>query len=535
MPHLRPRLAFGLTLVVCAAATVFATTVSGRHGEQRFAGQWDFFHTSGPSTGVTGGFALTHRTDEEGAELLQLIGGLACEEPTDYFTGGYTVPDDEDLMPGQPFNDTGKIRGCTVGDPYHLRGRYESNSFDAVRGDLELALEPDGTVWTGTFTVDGDPNEYTWTGTFDNHFEDGADEPSIPPYDEEPPTEPPPPVGEEPPAGDPVKGTCAGQAATITPDPDNPPGFAISGTASADVILGTPGDDRILGLGGDDTICGLGGDDEIEGGDGADTLHGEDGADVLNGAGGEDWLHGGAGNDRLDGGADRDRLEGRAGNDELAGGGGRDDLSGGGFPELVSGQFVEPAIIGPDDDRLLGGEANDLLRGGPGNDLIRGGAGDDVLEGWVGQDQLYGEHGSDRLFGGLGNDRLDGGEGGEGSKFKGDQAEYWQSSKRITVDLQRGTATGGEGRDVLRGLEALVGSNHDDVLRGSKGPDIIFGQLGDDDIYGREGADRLYGGGHDDLLIGGPGYDRVYGGSPGAEIDICAAEERAGCERVRTG
>lgn len=89
-----------LAFVVGASiAGAFATTLLGSHGAQKWAGQWFFTHTSGPSTGMTGGLAFRHETDDYGAELLEQIGGVACAEPTDYFIGAYTVPDTEDLPP----------------------------------------------------------------------------------------------------------------------------------------------------------------------------------------------------------------------------------------------------------------------------------------------------------------------------------------------------------------------------------------------------------------------------------------------------
>ncbi len=211
------------------------------------------------------------RLDEYGGELLQQIGGLVCPEPTDFFIGGYTVPDTEDLLPGpqQEYIDRGKIRACTVGDEQHLRGRYQSNDYPSVAGDFELLLDDSFEHWTGTFTADGDPNEYGWSGFFQVHFDgDGADVVSDPPYGQETPEEPTSPTGPAPSTPPEDKTKCEDKAATITPNPDAPTGLAISGTASDDVIVGTDGPDRILGLGGNDIICGFGGDDELIGAEG---------------------------------------------------------------------------------------------------------------------------------------------------------------------------------------------------------------------------------------------------------------------------
>jgi hypothetical protein len=124
MRRLRPKALVGLSVLFgVVLAGVFATAVSGSHGEQKWAGYWHFTHLNSPNPGLTGGFALQHRTDADGADLLEQIGGIACPEPTDYFVGGYTVPDTEDLPPNTGYNDTGKIRGCTMGDRTYTVGR----------------------------------------------------------------------------------------------------------------------------------------------------------------------------------------------------------------------------------------------------------------------------------------------------------------------------------------------------------------------------------------------------------------------------
>lgn len=175
-----------------AASTLGSGT---NHGSQKWSGQWDFEHldASGAPNGVRGGFAFRHETDENGATLLTQIGGAACTEPTDYFAGGYTLPDGTPPAPALPpgeFVDTGKIRACTVGgDPKHVQGRYESNG-SGGSGNIDLVLGAGDASWSGTFTVDGQPGVFQWRGTFDKHFEDGADDPSTPLYGSGPTTVP---------------------------------------------------------------------------------------------------------------------------------------------------------------------------------------------------------------------------------------------------------------------------------------------------------------------------------------------------------
>ena len=430
--------------------------------------------------------------------------------------------------------DTGRFRGCTVeGDPRRLQGRYESH-FDpsGIAGDFDLTLDATGEFWTGMYQPDGDPEPHPWSGYFDNHFSDGAEDPSIPPYGDTTPDEPDPGgMGTPPPASEDLT-KCLGKDATITPNPDAPPGLAISGTASGDVIVGTPGPDRILGLGGDDIICGFGGDDELIGADGNDQVFGGDGNDLLDGGTGEDFLYGQAGNDQLLGGTEKSYLEGGAGNDRLVGGEADDQLYGGLYQG--PGGYPESALTGADNDELLGKAGRDVLWGGRGNDKLTAGPDDDSLRGGSGRDALRGEEGTDRLEGGSGNDSLDGGKGGEHkvNDLFGDVTSYFEATKGVQLNLATGRVTGGLGRDSIREIESVIGSRYDDVLRGSGGPDLLAGDTGDDFLYGLGGGDTLFGGAHDDLLIGGPGPDTSHGS---LGFDRCAAERRSGCERVIVG
>jgi hypothetical protein len=339
---------------VCALAGVLAATTLGSHGQQRWSGQWDFEHldAAGAPNGVTGGFAFRHETDEGGATLLSEIGGTPCPEPTDYFAGGYTVPDGTPVAP-EEFIDTGKIRGCTVGDdPNHIRGRYESNG-SGGSGDIDLTLTSP-TAWTGTFTVDGQAGVFQWRGVFGGHFADGADDPSIPPYGATTPAETAPPAGTTPPV---TVGGDGGQAVEQACEAE---GYDASACQEAGQIV-----QQCLGEGGDDgaggtctnaadaylgnncqvTLCQVNGDE-----DGV-TITGTAKADVLRGTPGDDTIRGGAGNDTLRGGA---------GNDTLVGKGG--------------------------DDRLLGGRGKDRALGGPGDDFINGGQGGDGGNGGMGVD-----------------------------------------------------------------------------------------------------------------------------------------------------
>ena len=236
-------------------------------------------------------------------------------------------------------------------------------------------------------------------------------------------------------------------------------------TQGNDTLTGGTGADIISGLGGADRIDGAAGDDALSGGRGKDTLIGAEGDDVLDGGSGHDNLLGGAGDDTLVGGS--------------ATGGGKNTEIGG-------------------NDTLNGGDGNDTLIGGDGADTLFGGADDDVLDGGVGNDRLDGGAGADVIDGGAGNDRL----------------SYQHSDQAVHVDLNSGTGSGGHAEgDVIRNVEQLVGSAHDDILVDNGASHTLTGGAGDDHIDAGRGHDTVIGGDGDDVIIGGQGQDSMSGGA----------------------
>ena len=97
--------------------------------------------------------------------------------------------------------------------------------------------------------------------------------------------------------------------------------------------------------------------------------------------------------------------------------------------------------------------------------------GDDILVGGAGNDALNGGNGNDVLDGGSGNATINGGDGE-------DTVSYSTSLKGVNVTLGSGwlddTAfnkltiqqfnDGFDGKDKLRNIENLTGSNHNDTL-----------------------------------------------------------------------
>jgi Ca2+-binding RTX toxin-like protein len=334
------------------------------------------------------------------------------------------------------------------------------------------------------------------------------------------------------------------------------------GSVYADTLTGNGGNNRILGFGGNDKINGGAGDDEIRGDAEPDeyaSRTGMDGDDILNGGLGNDKLLGGAGNDVIDGdggldfayyteagqgiqaslttgiadgdghdtlieieniwGSDfNDVLEGNALANNLVGGLGDDILTGLGGNDLLEAASGNDTVLGGDgadsayghagDDLVEGGLGNDLVSGGSGNDIVRGDDGDDIVHGDWGVDMIYGGLGNDTLNGGVGNDLIDGGDGI-------DTATYDDATARVVVDLIDSLPrnTGGAGKDTLIGIENLIGSGFNDILRGSDGANRIEGGAGNDSIVGRAGDDILLGGEGNDTLTGGLGKETLTGGA----------------------
>ena len=214
------------------------------------------------------------------------------------------------------------------------------------------------------------------------------------------------------------------------------------------------------------------------GGNGADELAGQNGDDTLMGFAGNDTLHGGEGADVLDGGLGF-------------------DLASYGAAQLgVIASLADPsrntgAALG---DSYLSIEG---LIGSAGNDLLEGNAQANRLEGGAGDDTLLGGSGADTLLGGAGFD----------------WASY-ASSAGVVVDLGNTTANTGDAQgDVYISIEAVLGSNGADTLRGDGSHNLLLGGAGQDFLDGAAGDDQLFGGDGDDAVLGNLGHDTLYGGS----------------------
>lgn len=234
--------------------------------------------------------------------------------------------------------------------------------------------------------------------------------------------------------------------------------------------------------------------------------------DIVNGLGGNDIINGLAGNDTLNGGEGDDILIGGAGSDLLDGGTGTDTASYEGSTNRVVINMATDSVTSghatgdsfTSIENITGTQFNDTITGDGGANVITGGAGFDILSGFNGDDTIYGGSQNDFITGGTGADHIDGGAGD-------DFARYNTSSTAVNINLEAGTASGGDAQgDTLVNIERLFGSNHNDVLTGDANNNFLMGSAGDDTLDGGAGIDKLFGGTGADSFVFSAGDDFVY-------------------------
>ncbi len=243
----------------------------------------------------------------------------------------------------------------------------------------------------------------------------------------------------------------------------------IIGTNSDDTLNGTSGSDIIIGLDGNDVLSGGAGNDILLGGNGNDTVLGGNGNDILSGDNGDDTLDGGAGNDILLGGQGVD----------LA----RYTNATGSITANLTAGIVSGAGVGTD---LLTGV--ERIRGSSFADTYVATGFNAGSSPRPGTSPLFNE------FEGMGgNDTIT----GNGHT----RVSYLNATAAVTVDIAagagQGTAPGdlaGVGVDSFTGVNAVRGSNFNDVLLGSDNRKFSVenfeGRGGNDFIDGRGGFDR---------------------------------------------
>lgn len=186
-----------------------------------------------------------------------------------------------------------------------------------------------------------------------------------------------------------------------------------------------------------------------------------------------------------------ERLVGTAGRDVIVGFGGGDEIFSRGGRDLVCG--------GDGTDSLNGGAEEDDLHGGNGRDRILGGEGRDILRG-----QRQGDY----LNGGEDADVLAGGPSGRAPRSQDIAAFTGRIPVRVSLITNRAS---GHGRDVMRGIEGILGSFLQDVIFGDEGPNSLSGAASRDVIVAGPGHDLIGAGPADDTVYGGIGNDTIFG------------------------
>lgn len=193
------------------------------------------------------------------------------------------------------------------------------------------------------------------------------------------------------------------------------------------------------------------------------------------------------------------------------------ELEGGGYDTIRTSalRFTLPDNV----ERVIGMEGEASIVGNASDNVIMGGQ---FMWGGAGNDEIYGRGGDDYMVGGTGDDLLDGGYGW-------DTVDYSDATSAIVMRW-RIVKSDSEGRDTLRSVENVIGTNFADImygtvnadtlgggagadeLDGEKGDDVLYGAWGDDTLRGGYGSDQLFGGAGWDVLDGGNGDDKLYGG-----------------------
>ncbi len=203
-----------------------------------------------------------------------------------------------------------------------------------------------------------------------------------------------------------------------------------------------------------------------------------------------------------------------------------DDIKGG-FT-IAGGVLIENATAGGGNDILIGNAAANVLRGNGGDDFLMGKGGADTMHGGAGFDTVSYALATSGVIASMGNNGNGSGSGGEatGDQFTGIEAlegsnfndMLWGGNGVNHLSGLDGNdqMAGGNGADVLSGgggNDLLEGGNDDDELDGGDGNDSLDGGNGNDTLLGGAGNDTLDGGNGDDSLLGGAGNDGISGGN----------------------
>eukprot|EP01029_Cantina_marsupialis_P016090 TRINITY_DN3571_c0_g1_i1.p1 TRINITY_DN3571_c0_g1~~TRINITY_DN3571_c0_g1_i1.p1 ORF type:complete len:5289 (+),score=1833.13 TRINITY_DN3571_c0_g1_i1:2362-15867(+) len=306
----------------------------------------------------------------------------------------------------------------------------------------------------------------------------------------------------------------------------------LRGSSVANTLVGGLGNDTIVGIAGANLLQGEDGNDSITGGSNADTIEGGIGNDTLDGSQGNDSIDGGAGNDiinryaatgddSIDAGTGDDTIYSGEGSNTITGGTGSDTLTyeqitttgitvnlGSGVSndfgtvtvgsetdtledhiEIIKGSADTDTILGFNGTAQVGVDYSDTFYGQGSMDSIYGGIGDDTI---------YGENGDDTLSGQAGNDSIDGGAGTDTIDFAdadvGVRVYLNQTDENNVAVAHHVMEDGFGGQDDVTSVEKVIGSAHDDIIKGTDDWNDINAGAGDDTIIATSGGDAIEGG-----------------------------------------
>ena len=179
-------------------------------------------------------------------------------------------------------------------------------------------------------------------------------------------------------------------------------------------------------------------------------------------------------------------------------------------------------------ENIHGSTHNDYISGSAENNYLYGWHGDDTILGGAGNDTLVGESGKDKFYGGTGTDKV---------SFIGAPAAIDVNLVKSTVYndgygnteeiFEVENILGSNFNDVIKGTDGnnrLEGDDGDDLLQGKKGNDSVYGGTGNDELHGGDGNDSLFGGDNNDWLKGAKGNDKLTGGF-GADIFVLSTTD----------
>ncbi len=308
-----------------------------------------------------------------------------------------------------------------------------------------------------------------------------------------------------------------------------------SDAQSVSLIIGTEYDDDFTGNTYDNTFIGNLGDDTLTGGAGDDIYMFSDSptleTDTLSDSAGSDVLYFNDLGGLLDNLSQAVSVDlSTSGLQTVASGKLALDFDGSEFETVVGTDLDDTLTGGSQAERLEGRAGNDVLIGAAGNDTLDGGLGNDTLDGGTGDDTFEGGSGNDLYSFERGNDTVDLGSDTviEDTASAGgslDMLVFSDFQEGVSVDLSdaNGVVVNMSGELVLTvrdtslsgdasGIEAVVGSEHDDIIVGGSGGNILAGSGGDDLITGGNGPNILLGEAGIDTLQGGSGSDLLIGG-----------------------